>query len=70
MAHDNPSRPVQRRYPPELRERTVLLVHETAAEKGERFGAVTRVATQLGIGPGSLRQWVLQAESMPVPVAA
>jgi transposase len=62
MAPDNISRPVQRRYPPELRERAVRLVFETAAEQGERFGAVTRVAGQLGIGPESVRQWVRQAE--------
>ena len=63
MAHESStSRPVQRRYPPELRERAVRLVHETAAEQGERHGAVTRVATQLGIGPESLRQWVRQAD--------
>jgi len=49
----------QRRYPPELRERAVRMVHETIAESGERVGAVTRVARQLGIGPESLRNWVL-----------
>ena len=52
----------QRRYPPELRERAVRLVAETAAERGDRHGAVTRVARQLGIGPESLRLWVHQAE--------
>ena len=60
MAHDNPSR--QRRYPPELRERAVRLVAETAAERGDRHGAVTHVARQLGIGPESVRLWVRQAE--------
>ncbi len=35
---------------------------ETAAERGDRHGAVTHVARQLGIGPESLRQWVRQAE--------
>jgi transposase-like protein len=40
----------QRRYPQEMRERAVRMVHEAIAESGEREGAVTRVARQLGIG--------------------
>ncbi len=52
----------QRRYPPELRERAIRLVAETATERGDRHGAVTDVARQLGIGPESVRQWVRQAE--------
>src|SRR3954467_841857 len=52
----------QRRYPPEMRERALRMVHEVIAESGERVGAVTRVARQLGIGPESLRNWVKQAE--------
>ena len=51
-----------RRYPPEMRERAVRMVHEAIAESGERIGAVTRVARQLGIGPESLRNWVKQAD--------
>ncbi len=50
----------RRRYPPELRERAVRLVDEAAAE-GERHGAISRIAHQLGIGPESVRQWVRQA---------
>ena len=58
MAQDSStSRPVQRRYPPELRERAIRLVAETAAERGDRHGAVTHVARQLGIGPESVRLW-------------
>lgn len=52
--------PPPRRYPPELKERAVRLVDQMAAE-GERHGAITRVAHQLGIGPESVRQWVRQA---------
>src|SRR5258708_34996355 len=54
--------PFQRRYPPEMRERAVRMVREAIAESGERVGAVTRVARQLGIGPESLRNWVKQSE--------
>jgi len=45
-----------------MRERAVRMVHEAVAETGERVGAVTRVARQLGIGPESLRNWVKQAD--------
>lgn len=52
----------QRRYPPELRERAVRMVRDRIAENGERFGAVTVVARQLGVGSESLRNWLQQAE--------
>ena len=51
-----------RRYPPELKERAVRMVREATAESGERFGVVTRVARQLGVGAETLRLWVNQAE--------
>jgi transposase len=62
MAEHNNPHSSQRRYPPELRQRAVRMVFETVEQTGERFGAITRVARQLGIGSESLRSWVRQAE--------
>ena len=50
------------KYPDELRERAVKMVLEIREETGERHGAVTRVAKELGVGTESLRQWVNRAE--------
>lgn len=48
-------------YPDELCERAVRMVLEIREESGERHGAVTRVACELGIGTESLRGWVSRA---------
>jgi transposase len=50
------------KYPDELRERAVQVVLEVRQQTGEKHGAVTRVAKELGVGPESLRQWVNRAE--------
>jgi len=50
------------KYPDELRQRAVRMVLEVQAETGEKHGAVTRIAKQLGIGTESLRHWVNQAD--------
>jgi transposase len=64
MAERVGSRPSPHKYPPEMRERAVRMVREAVeAAGGARFGVVTRVAQQLGIGAETLRGWVHQAEA-------
>jgi transposase len=56
------SKPTQRRYSQELKERAVRMVLQLREETGERHGSVKRVADQLDIGMESLRSWVHQHE--------
>ncbi len=56
------SKPTQRRYSEELKQRAVRMVFQLREETGEKQGSVKRVADQLDIGVESLRSWVNQAE--------
>lgn len=51
-----------RKYPDELRERSIRLVLEAKSDPATRTGAAQRVAAQLGINVDTLRGWVKQAE--------
>jgi transposase len=44
-----------RKYPQELRDRTVRMVFEVREQAGERMGSMARVADQLGINRETLR---------------
>lgn len=51
---------LQRRYPPEIKERAVRMVGELRRQDPPDHGVIARVARQLDVGAESLRQWVKQ----------
>lgn len=52
----------RRRYSVEFKERAVRMAYQLREETGQEFGAIKRVAGQLGCGVESLRGWVKQDE--------
>jgi transposase len=54
--------PTRRRYTKAQKEHAVRLVRKIREETGEKYGAVERVARQLGYGVESVRLWVKQAD--------
>jgi transposase len=58
----SPGKPNTRRYSEAEKERAVRAVRQLRKELGTDHGTIKRVATQLGIGAESLRNWVKQAD--------
>jgi transposase len=52
----------RRRYSSEFKARAVRMVYQFREETGQDFGAIKRVAGQLGCGVESLRMWVKRDE--------
>ena len=56
------TKPSQKRYQPELKERAIRMVLDLRSQDPKDQGVITRVARHLGVGTDSLRTWVNQAE--------
>ena len=56
------NKPTTKRYPPELKERAVRMVHELREQDPLDKTVISRVARQLGVGDESLRSWVKRAD--------
>jgi transposase len=54
--------PAPRKYPDELRERSVRLVLDVAQEAGSVSKACRRIGQELGINADTLRGWVKQTQ--------
>ena len=50
------------RYPQELRERAVRMVHEHRNEYPSEWAAITSIASKLGVGTEALRLWLRRAQ--------
>jgi transposase len=62
MDQTSGKRPSQKRYPQELKDRAVRMVHQLRREDPADNSVISRVARQLGVGTESLRNWVKQAD--------
>jgi transposase len=52
-----------KRYPAEQRERATRMVLDRLADYPSVWAAAQALGPKLGVGPETLRQWVLQAQS-------
>ena len=53
---------IQRRFSPEVRERTVRLVQQHQGDHPSEWAAITSIAAKIGCTAETLRSWLRQAE--------
>ena len=62
MSDERVTAPTSRRYTQAQKDQAIRLVRHIREDTGERYGAVQRVARQLGYGVETVRKWVNQAD--------
>jgi transposase len=62
MSDERVSAPTSRQYTQAQKDQAIRLVRQIREDTGERYGAVQRVARQLGYGVETVRKWVNQAD--------
>ena len=62
MSDERVTAPTSRRYTQAQKDQAIRLVRQIREDTGERYGAVQRVARQLGYGVETVRKWVNQAD--------
>jgi len=62
MSDERVATPTSRRYTQAQKDQAIRLVRQIREDTGERYGAVQRVARQLGYGVETVRKWVNQAD--------
>ncbi|MEV6668734.1 transposase [Streptomyces sp. NPDC051162] len=54
--------PARRKYPPELKQEAMRMVHDLRRRNGTPYGSVSKVSRELGVGRETLRAWIRQGE--------
>lgn len=54
-----------KRFSPEVKERAVRLFQDSRTDHKSEWSAICSIATKIGCGPETLKNWIRQAEAQP-----